>query len=226
MIKAIVTDIEGTTTSIAFVFEVLFPYARKHLEAFITTHGAEPEVRAQLDAVAAEAGRPLSDSDAAQLLGQWIDQDRKVGPLKALQGMLWDEGYRKGDFTGHLYPDAARRLRDWRTEGMRLFVYSSGSVQAQQLLFGHSDAGDLTDLFEGWFDTTTGPKREAASYRRIVERIGLPAEEILFLSDIEQELDAAREAGMRTTWLVRGDIADPGAGHPQVTDFDGIRLTQ
>lgn len=222
MIEAVVTDIEGTTTSVTFVFEVLFPYAREHMGDFISRHDSVPEVREQLDAVARQAGRPLSDAEAVAQLIHWIDQDRKTGSLKALQGMLWKAGYEQGDFTGHVYPDAVQRLRLWHRKGLRLFVYSSGSVQAQQLLFAHSDAGDLTGLFEGWFDTATGPKREPDSYRAIAAKIGLPGGRILFLSDVAQELDAAREAGMATGWLVRDSAPEPQANHPQFADFSGI----
>jgi len=224
MIRAIVTDIEGTTTSVSFVFEVLFPYARRRMEAFVREHGAEPAVREQLQAVAAEAGHPLSDSEAVAQLIRWIDDDRKITPLKALQGMLWRQGYERGDFTGHVYADAARNLRRWHAQGLRLYVYSSGSVLAQKLIFGHSDAGDLTPLFAGHFDTQIGPKREPASYTAIAREIGLPPEAILFLSDIGAELDAARAAGMQTAWLVRDGQLDPAAAHRQVHDFDELHV--
>lgn len=223
MIRAILTDIEGTTTSVSFVFEVLFPYARARMREFIAGHANDPAVREQLAAVSREIGRNLSDAQAAELLIGWIDEDRKVTPLKALQGMIWEDGYRRGDFTGHVYPDAVQRLRAWHQAGIRLYVYSSGSVQAQQLIFGHSDAGDLTPLFSGYFDTRIGGKREATSYRAIAGEIGLPPDEILFLSDVKDELDAARAAGMETTWLVRGGRPMPSAGHAQAENFDKIR---
>jgi len=223
MIRAVLTDIEGTTTSVSFVYEVLFPYARSHLSGFLATHATEPAVREQLDAVAREIGRPLSAAQAAEVLMGWIDEDRKATPLKALQGMIWEDGYRRGDFTGHVYPDAVRNLKAWHAAGIGLYVYSSGSVQAQQLIFGHSDAGDLTPLFAGYFDTRVGGKREVASYHAIADRIGLPPDRILFLSDIRGELDAARAAGMQTTWLVRDGEPDPRAAHPQVRSFDAVR---
>jgi enolase-phosphatase E1 len=223
-IGAILTDIEGTTTSVSFVFDVLFPYAREHLAGFVRAHAAEPAVREQLDAVSAETGRELTLDEAIEQLIGWIDADRKVTPLKALQGMIWAAGYRDGGFTGHLYPDAAAKLRAWHDAGIDLYVYSSGSVQAQQLLFGHSDAGDLTALFKGWFDTRVGGKREADSYRAIAAQIGRPAAEILFLSDIVEELDAASEAGMRTCRLVRDGEPAATARHPEVADFDAVRL--
>jgi enolase-phosphatase E1 len=222
MIRAILTDIEGTTTSISFVFDVLFPYARAHIADYVRVHAGEPAVRTQLDAVAAEAGRDLTLDEAIDQLIAWIDADRKVTPLKALQGMIWADGYRDGAFTGHVYPDAVAKLREWQAAGIELYVYSSGSVQAQQLLFGYSDAGDLTPLFKGWFDTRVGGKREADSYVQIAAQIGRPAEDILFLSDIVEELDAARAAGMATTRLVRDAQPASDASHLEVASFAAI----
>jgi len=224
MIRAVVTDIEGTTTSVTFVYDVLFPYARQRMADYVTGHADDPAVREQLDAVSSEVGRALDDDAAVAQLLTWMDEDRKATPLKALQGMIWEAGYRNGAFTGHVYDDAVRNLRRWKAGGIRLFVYSSGSVSAQQLLFRHSDAGDLTPLFEDYFDTRIGAKREVSSYRAILDSIGLPADEVLFLSDIEAELDAAARAGLRTCWLVRESEVDPGAAHRQVVDFDAVRL--
>jgi enolase-phosphatase E1 len=222
MIRAILTDVEGTTTSVSFVLEVLFPYARARLADFVAARGAEPAVRAQLAAVAQAVGEPLDDTGAVTTLRRWIDEDRKATPLKALQGMIWEDGYCRGDFAGHVYEDAARNLAAWKAAGLDLYVYSSGSEQAQRLLFGHSDYGDLTPLFTGYFDTRVGGKREADSYRAIAARIGRPPAQFLFLSDIREELDAARAAGMGTAWLVRGATPDPAAAHPQAADFDAI----
>ena len=222
MIKAIVIDIEGTTSSLSFVKDVLFPYARERLAAFVRAHASDPAVRAQLEATA--SGEPLSDDDTIARLLQWIDEDRKVTPLKALQGMIWEAGYRHGDFRGHVYEDAVRGLRAWQASGIALYVFSSGSVQAQKLLFGHSDFGDLTPLFSGYFDTTIGAKREAESYRRIAREIGRPPAEVLFVSDIREELDAARSAGLHTTWLIRDGELPASAAHPVARDFRSIRL--
>ncbi|HEY8331276.1 MAG TPA: acireductone synthase, partial [Pseudomonas sp.] len=198
-IKAILTDIEGTTSAVSFVFDVLFPYAREHLPAFVRDHAAEPAVAAQLDAVRAESGEAEADVErVVAILLEWIAADRKATPLKALQGMVWEQGYRAGQLKGHVYPDAVEALRQWHAAGYELYVYSSGSIQAQKLIFGCSEAGDLTPLFSGYFDTTSGGKREAESYARIAAAIGRPAGEILFLSDVVQELDAARAAGMAT----------------------------
>jgi enolase-phosphatase E1 len=224
MVKAVLTDIEGTTSSLSFVKDTLFPYARERMAAFIAAHAHEPAVAAPLDDVRREAGADLGNAGLVGQLVRWIDEDRKITPLKALQGMIWEAGYHNGDFTGHVYPDAVERLRHWHSRGLRLYVFSSGSVHAQKLLFGHSDAGDLTPLFSGYFDTTVGNKRDADAYRRIAADIGLPASEILFLSDIQEELDAAHAAGMPTVWLVRDRRPDPAAGHPQVSDFRAIDI--
>ena len=224
MIKAILTDIEGTTSSLAFVKDVLFPYARAHLAEFVRAHAREPAVRAQLDEVSRLAGRVLTVEEAIAQLISWIDADKKITPLKALQGLIWETGYKQGDYQGHLYEDAVRCLRHWKERGLHLYVFSSGSVLAQRLLFGHTAWGDLTPLFSGYFDTTVGNKREAGAYRAIAGQVGLPAADILFLSDIREELEAARAAGMRTTWLVREGALDPAAQHPQAAGFDDIAV--
>lgn len=174
MIRAILTDIEGTTSSISFVKDVLFPYARRELPRFVRERGDDPQVRRWLDAVAAEHGGICDDAVIVEVLQGWIDADRKHTALKALQGMLWKDGYASGDFTAHVYPDAVERLRAWHAAGLPLYVYSSGSVPAQKLFFGHSDAGDLTPLVSGWFDTETGGKRDPESYRSIAATTGFP----------------------------------------------------
>jgi enolase-phosphatase E1 len=223
MIRAILTDIEGTTSSISFVKDVLFPYARAHIGTYVREHRDDAAVREALAQIDAEVGQTLDVEQAVAQLVAWIDADRKITPLKALQGLVWETGYAKGDFHGHMYPDAVERLRAWHAAGLPLYVYSSGSVYAQKLLFGHTEYGDLTPLFSGYFDTRIGAKAETGSYRRIQAELGIPAEQILFLSDIPAELDAAREAGLRTCQLVR----DPGAtpsDHPTAVDFDGIAL--
>jgi len=226
-IRAIVTDIEGTTSSISFVRDVLFPYARKRLPAFVETHGDRPEVQHWLHEAAREAGLvEASRQEIIELLLQWIDQDRKSTALKALQGMIWKDGYEAGSYRAHMYPEVAARLRHWRAEGLRLYVYSSGSVPAQQLFFRHSEGGDLTPLFAGYFDTETGPKREAGSYRRIAEAIDEQPRHLLFLSDIVEELDAAQAAGFHTGWLVREPQALPvSPRHPVYRDFDAINVS-
>lgn len=222
MTKAILTDIEGTTSSLSFVKDVLFPYSRARMADFVRAHASEPAVRAQLGEVGKALGRKLSDDETIAQLVAWIDEDRKITPLKALQGMIWEAGYRHGDFQGHVYDDVARQLRAWKDRGLKLYVFSSGSVLAQKLIFGHTAFGDLTPLFAGHFDTAIGNKRDVAAYRAIAEKIGLPAAEILFLSDIREELDAARAAGLRTAQVLREGVT-PAAGHPQARTFDDIR---
>jgi enolase-phosphatase E1 len=223
-IRAIVTDIEGTTSSIGFVHDVLFPFARKHLPAFVEAHADLPEVRHWLDEAAREAGlTQASRGEVVDALLGWIDADRKATPLKALQGLVWKDGYASGAYRAHVYPEVAARLRAWHAAGIRLYVYSSGSVAAQQLFFRYSEAGDLAPLFAGWFDTETGPKRASASYAAIAAAIGDAPARILFLSDIVEELDAAATAGMQTTWLCRPPTACPAASrHRCVADFDAV----
>ncbi len=205
MIRVILTDIEGTTSSISFVHEVLFPYAAEHIADFVREGAADnPAVSEQLDAVAQRSGVDRGDIEGLiAVLQSWIRDDRKETSLKALQGMLWEQGYQQGAFHGHIYPDAADYLQRWHDRGLRLFVYSSGSVKAQKLIFGFSEAGDFTPFFSGYFDTRVGGKKEAQSYRNILEQLGVEPETVLFLSDVEAELQAAEEAGIQTVWLVR-----------------------
>lgn len=224
MIKAIVMDIEGTTSSIDFVHQSLFPYAKKNMRSFLREHTRWPEVAAHLHEVAHIEGRQLTWEDAADVLERWIAEDRKATPLKALQGMIWKIGYEDGELKGHVYADTPVYLRQWHEAGKKLYVYSSGSVEAQQLIFGYSDYGDLTPLFSGYFDTRTGGKREAQSYRSILGQIGTRGEETLFLSDVGEELDAAREAGMKTCQLLRDAKAKPFPAHPQAKDFSEIAI--
>jgi len=232
LINAIVTDIEGTTSSINFVKQVLFPYAAKHLPEFVRDHGAESAVREQLDATAGLSGLPSHDTEALiQQLLDWIAADTKATPLKALQGMIWKNGYEAGDYKAHVYADAVQKLTQWHEQKLRLYVYSSGSVRAQQLFFRYSLYGDMRPLFSGYFDTTTGAKQEVDSYRAIATSIDYPSDEILFLSDIETELDAAAAAGFRTCWLMRPeDVAiDPdqvNSPHPVARHFDAIHLDE
>lgn len=224
MIKAIVTDIEGTTSALSFVHDVLFPYARERMAEFIQSHADDAKVATLIEDVCREAGTELTIDGVISQLIDWIDNDKKITPLKALQGMIWENGFKQKHFTGHVYADAVAKLKHWHNNGIKLYVFSSGSVQAQRLLFAYSDAGDLTPLFSGYFDTNIGAKREADAYTAITNEIGLVACDILFLSDIEQELDAAKEAGMQTIWLVRDAEPDKRAGHHQVQSFDAIQI--
>ena len=225
MIKAIITDIEGTTTSLSFVKDCLFPYARDHIGEFLRENTANETVQKLLADVNVEVGAELDLEQAITQLIQWIDDDKKITPLKSLQGLIWEAGYQRGELTGHLYADAIRNLQAWKAQGFDLYIYSSGSVYAQKLLFAHTEVGDLTPLFSGYFDTHIGGKQDSSSYENIVAHIGLPAEQLLFLSDIEGELNAAQTAGLQTIWLIRDDAPQTEeASHWQVRDFDAIEL--
>jgi len=226
-VSYVLNDIEGTTSDIAFVRDILFPYAAEHLPQFVRAHQMLPEVREQLDAVAQESGASAQDIERLieALLG-WIKEDRKITSLKALQGQVWRYGYREGHFKGHLYEDAYQGLKHWFESGIYLGVYSSGSVEAQKLLFGHTEYGDLTMLFGDHFDTRVGHKRESSSYMAISHtliergRVSVP-QDILFLSDVVAELDAAQASGMHTCELRRDGI--PGSGHHHsVTSFEEL----
>lgn len=224
MIRAVVTDIEGTTSSLTFVKDVLFPYSRARIGDFVRARSLEPQVARELAHAREIVGGNASDEELIAIFERWIDEDKKITPLKTLQGLIWEEGFKNGEFTAHVYDEVVKNLDKWRAEGRRLYVYSSGSVGAQRLFFAHTAFGDLTPFFSGYFDTNIGGKREADSYRRLSGEIGLPASETVFLSDIREELDAAREAGISTFWLVREGPLDPAAAHPQVRDFDAIQL--
>lgn len=201
-IRAVVTDIEGTTSSLAFVKDVLFPYARQALPDFVRGHQAQ--LKDMAGDMAAIVGKPrLDPQQMIDLLLQWMDEDRKITPLKTLQGMIWKTGYESGELQSHLYEDAARGLRKWHADGLQLYVYSSGSIAAQKLLFAHTPYGDLLSLFAGYFDTTTGPKLESRSYQAIATALGLAPRAIVFLSDHAGEIQAANDAGLQTVLLAR-----------------------
>ncbi|MDI1481368.1 acireductone synthase [Polyangium sp. y55x31] len=222
MVKRIVTDIEGTTTSISFVTNTLFVHARRALPSFVRTHAGEARVAVALDAARAEAGDPgLSDEAVITLWLRWIDEDRKATSLKAIQGMIWEEGYHAGAYRSHVYPDVPGALARWKARGLGIAVFSSGSVLAQKLLFAHTIEGDLSGFFDAWFDTTTGKKADPASYARIAAALEVQPHEVLFLSDVKAELDAARAAGLLRVALVRYG-APPIEGHPTARTFDDI----
>jgi enolase-phosphatase E1 len=222
-VDAVVLDIEGTTTSIDFATSVLYPYARERLPNFVREHRGEPEVAAIMDE-AREVGGVWNDEAVVVRMCHWMERDQKVTPLKTLQGLIWEEGFRSGELESHVYPDVAPALRAWRARGIRLYIYSSGSVLAQQLIYAHTVAGDLTPFLSGYFDTRIGHKREVTSYRRIAEAIGVPPRRILFLSDVREELDAAREAGWQTIWLVREGLPALAAAHRRGMRFDQVPL--
>lgn len=217
-VRAVVTDIEGTTSSIAFVKDVLFPYARERLSDFIMRHPTE--VAPIVDEVRKlEGNASLASDQIAALFQQWIDEDRKVTPLKALQGMIWAEGYASGEIVGHIYADAAKALHTWHEMRLPIYIYSSGSVEAQRLIYGHTSVGDLTSLLSGYFDTRIGGKLEAASYARIAEAVGIKPGELVFLSDNAGEIAAAVAAGWQTQ-LVDRDGKMPNS----ISTFDTLAL--
>lgn len=224
---AYLLDIEGTTTPVDFVYKTLFPFARRALPEFLESSLRDPAQKAALEADArlladeyradCAAGRspPAWDekgASAGPYLFWLMDADRKSRGLKSIQGRIWEQGYRSGGLFGELYPDVEPALRRWRGRGARVFIFSSGSVLAQKLLFAHLPGGDLTPLLDGHFDTEVGSKREPASYARIAAQIGLPAAEILFLSDTPEELTAARAAGLLALHVRRDNADLAGAG--------------
>ncbi len=220
-VRAVVTDIEGTTTSLAFVKDVLFPYARREIPAYVREHESElSNIAREVANITGKAA--LGPDELSETLLHWMDEDRKITPLKELQGRIWRTGYEKGALHSHVYEDAVRGLRRWHADGLRLYVYSSGSVSAQKLLFAHTPAGDLQPLFSGYFDTTTGPKLETASYGRIATWLGLSPGSIVFLSDHPGERQAAADAGLQTVLLAR----EPGSPPPGTfaRNFDEIAL--
>ena len=201
---AVLLDIEGTIGDIAFVREVLFPFARARLERTLKERWNDPEVAGTVREARGVSGRPLDDAgEAAALFLSWMDEDHKVTPLKTLQGIIWREGYHSGELKAHLYPDAVKAMRAWHQRGVRLFIYSSGSIEAQKLYLAYSVAGDLTPLFGGYFDTTSGAKGETASYVKIAKAIGLGPSAITFFSDAPAETTAAREAGLNVYRIER-----------------------
>lgn len=205
--KFILTDIEGTTTSVSFVYEILFPYFRnniqqlKDLQHLPEVHEAFEqtiELAKELDGV-----QLIETNEIINKLLDWSLADKKITPLKTLQGILWENGYKSGEIKGHVYSEVKENLENWKSNGIQLGVFSSGSVAAQKLIFGYSEIGDLTPNFSYYFDTKTGGKREVDTYNKISEEINIPPSEILFLSDITEELEAAKECGYQTVQLVR-----------------------
>jgi enolase-phosphatase E1 len=226
--RVVLLDIEGTTTPIAFVHDVLFPFARARIPAWFQSRApSDPDVNAIVDGLRAElAANPEQHWDHAQdwtearvvaRLLTLMDQDRKSGPLKTLQGRIWEEGYARGELTGEVYPER------WTGARIDVGIFSSGSVLAQQLLFAHSNAGDLTRFLRWHFDTSVGAKVDEASYTRIVHTVAVPAFQILFISDVVRELDAAKAAGLETRLCVRPPAVPPPAPtHQIVRTFDEI----
>jgi len=222
----VVFDIEGTIGDITFVRHVLFPYARERTLRHLVSHWEDDDVRAIIADARSASGRPLATAaDAAVQFIEWIDQDRKITSLKTLQGILWREGYASGELKAHLYPDAIAAFERWSKAGHRLYIYSSGSIDAQKLYLKYSIAGDLTSLFSGYFDTTTGPKAEPASYRTIASAIGAPPQEIVFFSDALPEVTAARAAGFIAYCVDRSKApasSDTSGAFPLIGSFEPV----
>jgi enolase-phosphatase E1 len=232
-IRALLLDIEGTTTPASFVYDVLFPYARTHLRAFLGRHADDADVQGAIAALreerAADAKRggavPAWEDtlDGAAAYGRFLtDNDRKSTALKSLQGRVWEEGYRSGALRGEVFADVAPAFERWRRQGRDIAIFSSGSVLAQRLLFGSTAAGDLTSFVRDWFDTTTGPKWEAESYRLIARALGHEAPAILFISDVGRELEAAEAAGLATALCVRDGEAVAAPRGAIVATFDSV----
>ncbi|NJN75663.1 MAG: acireductone synthase [Synechococcaceae cyanobacterium RL_1_2] len=226
MIRCLIFDIEGTTTSVNFVFEVLFPYFRQNVQK-LRDRINDPAITSILSQVQTmvqeEDGLEIDLLGAIERLHQWSVEDRKVAPLKTLQGLLWEEGYRTGAFRGHIYEDVPRNLNQWQQLGLTMGIYSSGSAYAQKLLFSHSEFGDLTPYFDWYFDLTLGQKRASTSYEAIAQTINIDPSAILFLSDVPEELNAAQTVGFKVLQLVRPGTT-PSDRHPKVNNFDQIEL--
>ena len=226
MVKAILIDIEGTVSPITFVKDVLFPYSEEKMEKFIKENKDKPEIKNILQQVQGIEGKDMDIDEIIQILKRWIKEDRKIAPLKDIQGFIWKEGFESGQIKAPLYEDAYRKMKEWKEKGYKLYIYSSGSVQAQKLFFSHTDKGDILDWFSGHFDTKIGNKKESESYRKIAQEIGLKPEEILFLSDNLDEIKAAAQAGMKVYRLVRPQDAEyiENFEYPQIKSFDEVQL--
>jgi len=229
-VDAVVLDIEGTTSATGFVVDVLYPYSRSRFAALLSERSDDPAVIRAVAQVRELTGD--LDADAVQIektLNTWLDEDRKATPLKTLQGIIWSEGFARGDLVSHFYDDVVPALRAWHTAGLRLYVYSSGSVAAQRAWFTSSPEGDLLPLVSGLYDTeNAGPKQEPESYRRIAEATGIAPSRLLFLSDRPGELDAAVAAGWHAVGVRRpGEpYFEQGVGdHAQAGAFDEIGIT-
>jgi len=224
-----VLDVEGTTTPAEFVYQVLFPFARAHAATYLEREGESAECRAALGQLRDDqAGDRARADHPPQLMLDYVywlmDRDRKSPGLKALQGLIWKDGYLNGDLRGEVYPDVPSALERWQARGLDLYIYSSGSVLAQQLLFRSTGEGDLTRFLKGYFDTAVGPKTSADSYRAIAERVDVAPPEILFVSDVSGELDAARAAGLTTAVCVRAGRDEPqgSSAYPVIHTFHDI----
>jgi len=204
MIRAILLDIEGATTPIAFVHEVLFPYARDHAKEFLASNADAEDIARLREEHAADVNNGEQPPEELAAYVEWlIARDRKSTGLKSLQGKIWRQGYLDGTLKSQVYEDVAPAFARWRARGLSINIFSSGSVLAQQLLFAHTDAGDLTKFIDQYFDTNIGKKGEAASYRKIADALNRSPSEVMFIADVVTELEAAHEAGMQVLLSIR-----------------------
>ena len=228
MIRAIVLDIEGTTCPVNFVSQTLFPFAQKNIKAALRqrsnnieidalVHEAITEWRSDLDLTSQTMLRqtrqkPPSTEEVEEYLQHLIRSDRKSTALKQLQGIIWEKGYSSGELRSPLFSDVRPQLDAWKRNGISLAVYSSGSIQAQKLLYAHTHEGDITDRFCHWFDTRTGHKLNQQSYKIIAQKLGVQSNQALFISDHPGECDAAQQSGMNTVFCIRegNPHQDPG----------------
>lgn len=224
----IVLDIEGTTSSTWFVHDTLYPYSRERFGTWLREHADNPDVARARTQIIAEGGlgAHVNVDTLVEQLEEWLDNDEKRTPLKTLQGLIWADGFHRGDLTSHFFPDSIPAIRRWHEEGIDLKIFSSGSVNAQTSWFGNSPEGDLLPMFSGHFDTeNAGPKKLPSSYTAIRDVIGAPADRLLFFSDLVEELDGARTDGWGTVGVSReGDqYHDRGVGdHPRISSFDQV----
>ena len=232
--RGILLDIEGTTSSISFVHDVMFPFVRERLQEFLASNFSRSDVSAVCEQIARDAEQPslsqwsLATGESVRQLvisevHRLMDGDAKATGLKALQGLIWSDGFQEGKLRAHIYPDVIPQIESWRENGLDVRIYSSGSIAAQKLFFGHIDGlGNCLHLFSGHYDTTSGSKREASSYQRVAADWGLPPAEIIFVSDVGGELIAAREAGLQVVASVRPGNAPLDATLPcaRVTSFE------
>ena len=220
--RGILLDIEGTTTPMSFVYDVLFPFARSHAAEFVR-HADLSELKRDHDEDVRQGLNPPPWSSPLAYIHWLMDQDRKSTGLKTIQGKIWLEGYQSGELRSEVFQDVPPALARWHEHSIDTRIFSSGSVLAQRLLFANTQAGDLTRFLSGYFDTTTGPKNQPASYTVIAGAYGMAAPDIVFISDVTRELDAARLAGMQTLLCVRpGNHSQPQHDYRVITSFDGL----
>ena len=226
--RVILLDIEGTTSSVAFVYEVLFPFARRELERFLATEWDQPAVQAARQTIEQDAGRPpMTREELAAYVLSLMGRDAKPTGLKQLQGLIWERGYKSAELRSHVFPDVSDALLRWRNQRLAVYIYSSGSIAAQKLFFAHSISGDLTKFLTGHFDTTSGPKQDPQSYANILTILGVPPSDVLFVSDVPAELEAAAQSGIAVALADRpGNQPTPEARFARVSSFAQIHATR